>query len=193
MGNPYPITSAAPCAMRSFTIGLAIGLGTLTLLGILLFHAPQPAEETTQLNAFRMLLTAYTPLLTPLSSALGAPSLGGGPRWGVLPLLTWLATAGVIGLALRDPPKSAKSTFASASIVLLLWIASAFIAAPTWGDQTSWVSSIDAMASDLLLYRPIDLLLTLLLPPAASALTASILGARKAVRDQIYEEDYLFP
>ena len=177
--------------MRDFTIGLAVGWSVLTLLGVLLFHTPQPVDHVTQLNIFRELLSAYTPLLTPLSSAMGASSLGGGAAYGVLPLLSWLTASGIVGVSLRNPAKSAKATFATALIILLLWITSAFIAAPTWGDSKTWLNTVDAMASDLLLNRPIDLLSALILPPAVSALTASILEKR-SMRAEITEEDYLF-
>lgn len=179
--------------MRSFTLGLTAGLGTLTLLALLLFQSPEPYGQTTQLHFFRELMNSYTPLLTPLSSAFGAPSIGGGEGYGALPLIVWLASACVVGIFLKDPSKSAKSSFASAAIVLLTWITLAFVTAPTWGDTTRWASELDAITTELLIHRPVDLLSTFLLPPAASALTASFLSARKMLRAEIPEEDYILP
>jgi len=92
---------------------------------------------------------------------------------------------------LGDVGKSAKTMFASASLVILLWIASAFLAAPSWVDKNLWLRSLDAMTSDLLINRPLDLFSTLVIPPSAAALAAALTQVRIRRGEVGEQEDYL--
>ncbi|RLF99645.1 MAG: hypothetical protein DRN49_04090, partial [Thaumarchaeota archaeon] len=112
--------------MRNLALGLMIGLGILTLGGALITPYSLSSQAPTQYNIFRIILATYTPLLTPISSAAGMKMVGGGVSQGVIPILIWLIAALTIGVTLRDPGKSGKAMFASASMILLLWIASVF-------------------------------------------------------------------
>lgn len=95
---------------------------------------------------------------------------------------------------LKEPHKSAKVMFASASIILLAWIASAFALAPTWRDAPSWLGAIDKLMSDLFVTRPLDLLTIFTLPPIASATLASVTSLRRAAEQELAEaeEEYIF-
>ncbi len=177
--------------MKGFGAGLALGLGLITLMSILLFQPSVQLYQETQLNLLRVLMAAYTPLLTPLSSIAGAEAVGGEQGYGVLPIIIWLVSAFSVGFLLGDIGKSAKTMFASASIIILTWIAAAFLAAPSWMDTDLWLRSLDAMASDLLINRPMDLLSTLIIPPTAAALAATLSQVRIRRGEAGEQEDYL--
>jgi len=177
--------------MRNVAIGLMIGLGILTLGGALITPYTLSPQTPSQYNIFRAILATYTPLLTPISSAAGVRMVGGGGPQGIIPILIWLATAIATGIALRDPEKSGKAMFASASIILLLWIASVFLSAPTWPDLNSWLVEVDLLTSDLL-SRPIDILSLFTIPTGLAILTAQIAQLkRRPVRTETsIDEDY---
>ena len=190
-GNPYPMRLKTDPRMRNVAIGLMIGLGILTLGGALITPYTLSPQTPSQYNIFRAILATYTPLLTPISSAAGVRMVGGGGPQGIIPILIWLATAIATGIALRDPEKSGKAMFASASIILLLWIASVFLSAPTWPDLNSWLVEVDLLTSDLL-SRPIDILSLFTVPTGLAILTAQIaqLKRRPVRTGTSIDEDY---
>ena len=190
-GNPYPMRWKADPRMRNIAIGLMIGLGILTLGGALITPYTLSPQTPNQYNIFRVILATYTPLLTPISSAAGVRMVGGAGPQGIIPILIWLATAVATGIALRDPEKSGKAMFASASIILLLWIASVFLSAPTWPDLNSWLVEVDLLTSDLL-SRPIDILSLFTIPTGLAILTAQIaqLKRRPVRTGTSIDEDY---
>ena len=177
--------------MKGFGAGLALGLGVITLMSMLIFQPSIEVYQQTQLNLMRLLMEAYTPLLTPLSSITGAGAVDGGYGYGALPLIIWLTSAFTVGFMIGEPGKSAKAMFASASIIILTWITSAFIAAPSWLDTDLWLRSLDSMTSDLLINRPMDLLSTLILPPSAAALAAALSQIRLRRGEVGGSEEYL--
>ena len=177
--------------MRSIAIGLMIGLGVLTLGGALITPYSPSSQTPTQYNIFRVILATYTPLLTPISSAAGVRMVGGGGPQGAIPILIWLVAALATGIALRDPGRSGKAMFASASIILLLWIASVFLSAPTWPDLNSWLTEVDLLTSDLI-SRPIDIISLFTIPTGLAILAAQIAQLkRRPVRTETsIDEDY---
>ena len=190
-GKPYPIRLEADLGMRSIAIGLMIGLGVLTLGGALITPYSPSSQTPTQYNIFRVILATYTPLLTPISSAAGVRMVGGGGPQGAIPILIWLVAALATGIALRDPGRSGKAMFASASIILLLWIASVFLSAPTWPDLNSWLTEVDLLTSDLI-SRPIDIISLFTIPTGLAILAAQIAQLkRRPVRTETsIDEDY---
>ena len=164
--------------MRSIAVGLLIGLGILTLGGALITPYTLSSQTPTQYNIFRVILATYTPLLTPISSAAGVEMVGGEGSQGVIPILIWLIAASATGIALKDPRRSGKAMFASASIILLLWIASVFLSAPTWPDLNSWLIEVDLLTSDLI-SRPIDIISLFTIPTGLAILAAQIAQLRR--------------
>ena len=192
-GKPYPIRWGADLEMRNIVVGLMIGLGILTLGGALITPYSISSQTPTQYNIFRIILATYTPLLTPISSAAGMRMVGGGGSQGIVPILIWLIAAFATGMTLRDPGKSGKAMFASASIILLLWIASVFLSAPTWPDLNSWLVEVDLLTSDLI-SRPIDMISLFIIPTGLAILTAQItqLKRRPIKTEATMDEDYYF-
>jgi len=177
--------------MAKAMAGYGLGMGLITLAGILIgASGPAPAGST-QFNLFLVLLEAYTPLLTPFSSALGLPAINGSTSCGLLPLLTWIAVGGLLGVLIRSAPGAAKAAFLTAATTLLLWIGSLFFSAPAWPDNLTWLTYINQMTTELI-SRPIDFSALLILPTAASALTGEIAYViqSRLVRHAKIEEDY---
>ncbi|MCD6236071.1 MAG: hypothetical protein J7J94_03685 [Thaumarchaeota archaeon] len=177
--------------MSKAVAGYGVGVGLLTLLGILMSAGGPQASSQTQFNIFLLLLNAYTPLLTPLSSMMGAQSIGGLGSYGIIPLAAWLLVGVLVGVLVRSAGGGAKATFLTASTVLLLWIGSLFLSAPAWPDNSHWVFMVNRMATELV-SRPIDMIFLFAAPIASSALTGEIayLVRSKVVRHEEIEERY---
>ncbi len=174
--------------------GYGLGLGLLTLAGLLLNYGGLEAASTNQFNLFIILLKTYTPLLTPLSSILGLPVIGGAQTYGILPVAIWVAVACIVGVVTQGLGGGAKAMFLAASTILILWIASLFLSAPAWPDYLSWLSAANSMATDLV-SRPIDLVAILILPTASSALTgglAQLIQSKTVRRARVEEDTYFF-
>ncbi|MCD6535819.1 MAG: hypothetical protein J7K49_02145 [Thaumarchaeota archaeon] len=174
--------------------GYGLGIGLLTLSGLLLNYGGLETASTNQFNIFIVLLKTYTPLLTPVSSLLGLPVIGGSQVYGVLPLMIWVGVACIVGVVTRGLGGGAKAMFLAASTILILWIASLFLSAPAWPDYLSWLSAANNMATDLV-SRPIDLALILILPTASSALTGELMQliqSKMVKRAKVEEETYFF-
>jgi hypothetical protein len=158
--------------------GYGLGLGLVTLAGLFI-GADEPMVQAAhpspgQLDVFVILLRAYTPLLAPVSSALGQPMIGGSPPLGMIPLLLWLAVGYVVGLLLMSPDAAGKATFLTSATVIMLWIYSLFFSAPAWADQSLWLATVSGLSRDLV-SRPVDLAFILIAPALLSALTGQIM------------------
>jgi len=171
--------------------GYGLGLGLLTISGLLLDFGGSGAASANQFNLFMVLLRAYTPLLTPFSSALGYPIIGGAASYGIIPLLIWVFTAFFLGILMRNAGSGAKAMFLASSTIVMIWIASLFFSAPAWPDNSTWLSAVNKMAADLV-SKPIDLCITLALPTASSAITGQIthLIQNRVVKQSRLEENY---
>ena len=172
-------------------IGYGAGLGLLTLAGLLLGIEGSGSQAITQFNLFIVLLKAYTPLLTPFSSILGYPILGGSQSLGPLPLLIWIAIGCLLGILLRSGGGAAKAMFLTSATILILWIGSLFFSAPAWPDQRSWLMAISNLSNDLI-SRPIDLGFILLGPMLVSAIIGQLTGeiSSRLVQEKELEERY---
>lgn len=175
-----------------------MGLGTmtasLTLGSTIVFNSMAWSTELPlQAGFFKLLNNIYSFLLTPLSSALGAPSLGGGIYLGVWPLTIWVLSSAFIGLLTGDPTRAAKIVFTSASIVFCFWIFSNFMLYSVWNDNITWLSEIDIVMSDLFLYRSLDIIFFLSVPSIISAASAYLIlyvVSSKNKGEEIEEEQY---
>lgn len=171
--------------------GYGLGLGLITLAGLLLGFREPTAHASGQFNLFMVLLKAYSPLLTPFSSALGYPIVGGLPSLGILPLAIWISISCILGLLLRSAGGAAKAMFLTSATMIILWIGSLFFSAPVWPDRHTWLITISALARDLV-SRPIDLGFILIAPMIISAVTGQLLEAMRGrlVRDRSLEDEY---
>ena len=154
--------------MGKLVTGYAAGLGLLTLAGLLLNFEGLISHTTSQFNLFMILLEAYTPLLTPFSSAIGCPTIGGGSPLGILPLVAWILTSCILGFLLGSGEEAAKASFLASASILILWIGSLFLSAPAWPDYHTWLSTLNKLSSDLI-SRPVDLSLIIVGPLLISA------------------------
>lgn len=171
-----------------------LGLGLLTLSGLLLDYDGLAAASTTQFNFFVVLLKAYTPIITPLSSILGSPAIGSTKIYGALPAALWLLAAFISGSITQETGSSAKAMFLTASTILLLWIASLFLSAPVWPDYTRWLSVMSKMAAELI-SKPLDILSLLIAPTASSALAGGLIQliqGRAVKKTRVEEDSYPF-
>ncbi|MCS7132808.1 MAG: hypothetical protein N3F65_02815 [Nitrososphaeria archaeon] len=174
--------------------GYGLGLGLLTLSGLLLNYSGLDVASTTQFDFLIILLKTYTPLLTPLSSLLGSPAIGSAQTYGILPAVIWVAVACFIGFMAQEAGSGAKAMFLAASTVVILWIASLFLSAPAWPDYMSWLTTLNYMMVGLT-SRPLDILSILIIPTASSALTGGLtqlIQSRIVKRAKIEEDNYLF-
>ena len=165
--------------------GYAAGLGLLTLAGLLLNFEALASHTTSQFNLFLILLEAYTPLLTPLSSATGSPMIGGGRPLGILPLLAWILTSCILGFLLESGEKAAKVSFLASASILIIWIGSLFLSAPAWPDHHTWLSNLNKLSGDLI-SRPVDLSLILVGPLLISAVIGQL---SEELRSKALERD----
>lgn len=172
--------------MAKAILGYGLGLGLITLAGLSLGFGGPAIQVSDQFNLFIVLLKAYSPLLTPFSSALGYPIIGGGSSLGILPLATWISISCILGLSLRSAGGAAKAMFLTSATIIILWIGSLFLSAPVWPDQHTWLMTISALTKDLI-SRPIDLGFILIVPTMISALTGQLLEAMRAKR---LEDEY---
>lgn len=96
------------------------------------------------------------------------PVLSSNP-WYPLIALVLGATAG--GLLLRDSPRSMKAAALALLLLLLLWIPSAMMTAHhLFQGPTAAVVSIDAVISEFVLNRPLDLFTAFTVPVATAGL-----------------------
>ncbi|MEM0274821.1 MAG: hypothetical protein QW655_02315 [Nitrososphaerota archaeon] len=182
--------------MNKFILGLSSALAILTLGSIFCIRNIVWGSVPLQVGLMLFIREGYSLLIIPLSSALGAPSLGGGVSPGIWPLLIWIFTAFFIGFMIHEPGTSAKIILTSAMIVFASWIFSVFISYPLLLDNLTWMSFIDKVMSDLLFYRLLDIIFLMVIPPIASSifsllpLVFSKLASRsKKEKEQLYEED----
>lgn len=177
--------------MAKAILGYGLGLGLITLAGLLLGFGGPTSHASGQFNLFMVLLKAYTPLLTPFSSALGYPIIGGVSSLGVLPLAIWISISCVLGLLLRSAGGAAKAMFLTSATMIVLWIGSLFLSAPVWPDQHAWLMTISSLARDLV-SRPIDLGFILVAPMMISAVMGQLSESMKErlMRDRSLEDEY---
>lgn len=162
--------------MKSFLIGLGTMTASLTLGSMVAFSGTVWSPELPlQLGLLKLLHDIYSFLLTPLSSALGAPSLGSGLNLGVWPLLIWIISSLFIGFLTGEPVRAAKIVFTSASIIFCFWIFSNFMLYSLWSNSITWLSEIDLVMSDLFLYRSLDIIFFLSVPTIISATSAYLI------------------
>lgn len=180
--------------MRSFLMGLGTMLASLTLGSLIAFNnGGFPTELPLQIGLLKLLHDIYSFLLTPLSSALGAPSLGGQMSVGAWPLIIWVISSTSIGLLTGEPMRAAKIVFTSALIIFAFWIFSNFMLYSLWNDNLTWLSEVDRLMSDLLLYRTLDIMFFLAIPSIISAISAFIIVQLAVSRDEssrLEDEDY---
>ncbi len=172
-------------------MGYGLGFGLMTLAGLFLSINEPMAHSLSQLDVFLILIRAYTPLLAPISSALGQPTIGGYPSPGLMPLLLWLAMGYLVGLLLTGPGAAAKATFLTSATIIVLWIGSLFLSAPAWQDQHTWLTMLSRFSQDLV-SRPIDLAFILAAPTILSALTSQMIEMirQRPIRSEELEERY---
>ncbi|HDD43185.1 MAG TPA: hypothetical protein ENF79_05870 [Nitrososphaeria archaeon] len=177
--------------MAKAILGYGLGLGLITLAGLPLGFKGLTIHTSGQFNLFIILLRAYSPLLTPFSSALGYPIIGGSPSLGILPLAIWISIGCILGLLLRSAGGAAKAMFLTSATVIILWIGSLFLSAPIWPDQYTWLTTISALAKDLI-SRPIDLGFILVGPMIISAAAGQLLEAmrERLMKDRRLEDEY---
>ncbi len=180
--------------MRSFLMGLGTMLASLTVGSLLAFNTVAFSSQLPlQLGVLKLLHDIYSFLLTPLSSALGAPSLGGQMNVGIWPLIIWIFSSIFIGLLTGEPVRAGKIVFTSASIVFTFWIFSNFMLYSLWNDNLRWLSEVDKVMSDLFLYRALDIIFFLAVPSIVSATSAFIifyLVTAKERSSNLEDEDY---
>lgn len=171
-------------------MGYGLGLGLMTIAGLAMSVDKPIAYSSSQIDVFLILLRAYTPLLAPISSALGQPAIGGSIL-GPAPLILWLAIGYLIGLLLMSPGSSAKAMFLTSATIVIIWIGSLFLSAPAWPDQHLWLTAISGLAGDLI-SRPVDLAFILTAPTLLSALSGQIIEAirQRPLRDRDLEREY---
>ena len=177
--------------MAKAILGYGLGLGLITLAGLLLGFGGPTIHASGQFNLFMVLLKAYSPLLTPFSSALGYPIIGGSSSLGILPLAIWISISCILGLLLRSAGGAAKAMFLTSATMIILWIGSLFLSAPVWPDQHTWLTTISTLAKDLV-SRPIDLGFILIGPMIISAVIGQLLEAmrERLMRDRSLEDEY---
>ena len=177
--------------MAKTMAGYGLGMGLITLAGIIMGTTGPSTANSTQFNIFLVLLKAYTPLLTPFSSALGLPAIDGVNSYGLLPLITWIAVGALLGALTRSAAGGAKAAFLTAATTLLLWIGSLFFSAPAWPDNLTWLTYVNQMTTGLI-SRPIDFSSLLILPTASSALSGGIayILQSKIVKHAKLDEEY---
>ncbi len=178
--------------MARAILGYGLGLGIMTLGGLIL-SANEPAIQASgQFNLFMVLLKTYSPLLAPLSSALGYPAIGGFPSLGIIPLLLWLFASYLVGFLLKSGGGAAKAMFLTSATIIILWIGSLFLSAPVWPDQHTWLMTISSLAKDLIA-RPMDLGFILIAPMIISAVTGQLLETIKErlMREKDLEDSYM--
>lgn len=180
--------------MKSFLAGVGTAVASLTLGSMIAFGSMTWfAELPLQVGLLKLFHGVYSFLLTPLSSALGAPSLGGGIYLGVWPIIIWIISSVFIGLLTGDPVRAAKIVFTSASIIFCFWIFSNFMLYSVWNDNIKWLSEIDLLMSDLFLYRSLDVVFFLTIPSITSATTAYLIFYIVSSRNkaaELEEEQY---
>lgn len=166
--------------MRNFTLGLLTMLSVVTLGALVVFDGLGPHSRLPlQVGLLKVLHDAYTFLLTPLSSALGAPSIGGGEEVGLLPLTIWVLSSLLMGLLIEDAGLSAKIVFTSAMMIFMFWIFSSYLVLPMNGAASTWIPTLDRLMSDLLLQRPLDIVFLLSMPPLVSAVTSAVVNTSR--------------
>lgn len=182
--------------MSRFILGLSSALAILTLGSIFCIRNVVWGSVPLEAGLILLIREGYSSLIIPLSSALDAPSLGGGASLGIWPLLIWMFTAFFIGFVVHEPATSAKIVLTSAMIVFASWIFSVFLSYPLLSDNLTWMSFIDKVMSDLLFHRLLDIVFLIFIPPIASSIFSflppviSRLASRsRKEKEQLYEED----
>jgi hypothetical protein len=169
-------------------------VASVTLGSLLAFSSEAwTAELPLQMGLLKMLHDIYSFLLTPLSSALGAPSLGGGVYLGVWPLIIWILSSALIGLLTGEPYRAAKIVFTSTLIIFSFWIFSNFMLYPLHSGNLAWLSEVDRLMSDLFLYRSLDILFFLSVPSIVSATTAFLIFYIVSSRSKASEIEEEYP
>jgi len=174
--------------MKSFILGLGTMVASVTIGSLLAFSSEAwSAELPLQVGLLKMLHDIYSFLLTPLSSALGAPSLGGGIYLGIWPLIIWIVSSAFVGLLTGEPYRAAKIVFTSTLIIFSFWIFSNFMLYPVRSDNLAWLSEVDRLMSDLFLYRSLDIVFFLAVPSIVSATAAFLIFYIVSSRSKISE------
>ncbi|GEM_PF-1134447 len=189
-----PLVYCMHNGMRGFILGLGTMVASVTLGSLIAFSSGTwSGELPLQVGLLKLFHDIYSFLLTPLSSALGAPSLGGGAYLGILPLIIWVVSAAFIGLLTGEPYRAAKIVFTSTLVIFSFWIFSNFMLYPIWSDNIAWLSEVDKLMSDLFLYRSLDIIFFLAVPSIVSAASAFLIFyvvSSKSKVSELEEEQY---
>jgi len=172
---------------------LTFGLSLLVMVGVIATYGASTsgsADPTDQLRILAVIFNALAPMLSPISSAVGAPVTmpiaGESLYLGLLPLLGWVIAGIGVGLASRDFGEAAGASMALASLVYVLWLGLTLLILPRVESAISWVVYLAQVATRLLFDSPLDFASLYLLPITLS--TATTMLHSRASRPKIREQ-----
>jgi hypothetical protein len=169
--------------MRALTTLGALAL--LTLSGLLMTAGVHVGDRLPfQVSILAILLTSLSTLFTPLSSAVGIPTPipphGQPVSLGVWPLLAWLATGLLVGLATRKPSQSIPPTLLAPAISYLGLIALSISVMPRIPGALPWEVYLSLLAQKIIIEGPLDFAFIFTAPTAAAVIASSIAQAATA-------------
>ncbi len=160
-------------------------LALLTLSGLIMTAGVHIGEKLPfQVTILAILLTSLSTLFTPLSSALGIPTpippYGQLVSLGIWPLLAWLATGLLVGLATRRPSQSIPPILLAPAISYLGLIGLAVYVMSRIPGALPWEVYLAQLAQKIIIEGPLDFAFIFTAPTAAAVIASSIAQAATA-------------
>ncbi|MDW8063607.1 MAG: hypothetical protein RMI43_05505 [Candidatus Caldarchaeum sp.] len=165
--------------MRNLAATMA-SLSVITLLGgfmarEVLTQLPTLGYQTAILT---VILSSLSTLLTPLSSAVGAPSYippsSSAQHLGLLPVVAWIIGGIVAGLVTRKAKESVIPSLLTATITYLTVVGLAAYTLPRIPNAINWENYLTWLAHQIILDGPMNFLMLFALPLVSALVTSSI-------------------
>lgn len=125
-----------------------------------------------------VILSSLSTLLTPLSSAVGAPSYippsNTAQHLGLLPVVAWIIGGIVAGLVTRKAKESVIPSLLTATITYLTVVGLAAYTLPRIPNAINWENYLTWLAHQIILDGPMNFLMLFALPLVSALVTSSI-------------------
>jgi len=162
-----------------------LGLTIMIIAGMAMTSSVSVEANTPfQILVLAILLVSLTPLMLPLTQALGGEvvmPLSNNPMgYGVYPLVAWVLGGVIIGFMSSDRGEAVRASLTTTSLYYLIWITLTMVVLPNIHDPVYWSNYLNIMFSYIITRSPLDLALIYIIPLTTSILIDTLLGIEKS-------------
>ena len=158
-----------------------LGLAILTLLGLVMtMDQPIASAQPLQVMILALMLTALTPMLSPLTQLLGGgivmPLTGEITNYGPLPLFSWVVVGVAVGVMSTDRGEAIRASLLLTSLYYILWILLTISVLPNVKNPVYWSAYLDRVFTTIVSKTPLELVAIYFIPLLVAVAMDSLLS-----------------